>query len=151
MTTIAYKDGIIAADTRICFGNIKHYCRKIHKLDNGIVLAIAGKLKEEGPLLDYYKGLNKRLPRRFSSLEAMKVEDGEITWINNNPYWQPMVTKFYALGSGWEIAMAGMIIGLSAKDAVLLAADLDVNTNKYVDTYNIKTKRLTLCPFPNNA
>ncbi len=149
MTTIAYKDGIIAADTRICFDNIKHFCRKIHKLDDGIVLAIAGKVRDEGAMLAYYKGELKKPPRRFNSLEAFKVEDGEIKWVTNDLYWQPVERGFYAIGSGWSLAMAGMIMGLSAKDAVLLAADLDVNTNKYVDTYNIKTKRLTLCAFPN--
>jgi len=148
MTTIAFKEGIIAADTRVVIGTISLYGRKIQKLDQ-YVFAIAGKLPDEAIFIDYYKGERKRVPRKFSSLEAFKVEENQVYWCNNDLYWQPIPAKgFYALGSGWQIAMAGMHMGLSAKDAVLLAGDLDINTNKLVDTYNVKTKRLTLQPLP---
>jgi hypothetical protein len=39
--------------------------------------------------------------------------------------------------------MAAMHMGLSAVDAVLLAGDLDVNTNKVIDKYDLNTGRLT--------
>lgn len=147
MTTIAYRDGIIAADTRLVIGETKLYCRKIHQIDE-LVLAIAGRTNSEGEVIEYYRGESKKKPGSLKQFEAFKVEDGEILWANGDLYWQPLPHSYYALGSGWQVAMAGMILGLSAVEAVQLAADLDINTNKLVDIYDIRTQQFTLVPFP---
>lgn len=144
ITTIAYKDGIIAADTQTTFGNIRATSDpKIKVLPNGLLIAIAG---------DVAKGL---IAERFFSqpdwitklddsptfkrgFEALLFPNGRPHWCANNCVPVPLVNPFYSMGSGWQIAMAGMKTGLNAVQAVQLAGELDIYTNNTVQVVHVK-------------
>jgi hypothetical protein len=51
---------------------------------------------------------------------------------------EPLCHPFYAVGSGWKFAMAGMHTGMSALDAVEFASNFDIYTNKKVRALNVK-------------
>lgn len=145
MTTIALKEGIIASDTQITWGNVPGYAHKIHIIGD-IVLAFAGQVEAEGWILAKYNGELVEFPKK-KKFELLKVENKKVYWAQNNLNFAP-VDGYYALGSGWEVAMGAMLCGKSAQEAVVAASKLNVWTNDVVDTYNIKTKKLTLAEFP---
>ena len=149
MTTIAYKDGILAADTRITWGNIYGLSRKIHIIDHQ-VFGIAGSTEMEEKILAFYRGELKKQPSLLKKFEIIKLdlETKKASWAQNNLYYSPIEMEFYSIGSGWQCAMTAMHMGLKASDAVKAASELDVYTNSIVDTYNIKTRKLISTPFP---
>lgn len=115
-----------------------------------MVIAFAGDVKQEGVINEYFKGERKELPKfkRGTSFELLVVENKSVYWCQNNLFLQLMENSYYAIGNGWECAMAAMQCGKSAAEAVIVASKLNVYTNDIIDTYNIKTKKLTLSPFP---
>ncbi len=152
MTTIAIKRNTLAADTQLTLGDdIKIYCQKIHILGAGEVVAIAGNVDAEFHFKRWLIAGMKpdEWAAYFSELKEPKYEAIYIDRFKSRWYFQdgsdcqPIEHRFYAIGSGSKLAMAAMHMGLSAVDAVLLAGDLDVNTNKIVDKYDLVSGRLT--------
>lgn len=148
MTTVAFKEGILAADTQITEGDVKYYGRKIEILPDGRVVATSGNVDDGILFVDWLLGGRKKAPRLKKGFEGIVIEvDG--TW--NKYYKECMPVKhddpIYSFGSGWAVARTGMLCGLTAYQAVQLAGEIDNNTNCVVDTYNVKTKKLTLAKF----
>lgn len=149
MTTIAVKNGILAADTQINIDSVKLFGHKLVRVA-GSIYAIAGNADIELAFLDWAVEKIKPFPRKcIKNFEAIEVDsNANISYYCATPGSLPLDAPFYAIGSGWKIAMAGMACGLSASDAVKLAGSLDIYTNQFVDTYNIRTKRFTLQKIP---
>lgn len=149
MTTIAIKDGVLAADTKIVEGGVGYPIpNKIHVLPSGLVLAGAGKWEE---ILKVKWFFSKEEWRKNLDSEAwtdLKLKEFEgylvvppeaqVYRLENNSYPDPFVGDFGALGSGWKFALAAMDLGKSAPDAVRLAGKYDINTNEIVTTFSIK-------------
>jgi hypothetical protein len=154
MTTIAYKGRILAADTQLTYSdNTKTFCHKLHDLGSGHVVAIAGDCDSEfhfkrwlmaGAKVDDWQTKVIQFIKK-PKFEAIYIDKYNQKWYyTDGPEAMPIEHRFHAIGSGWRIAMAGMHMGLSAVDSVLLAGDLDVNTNKIVEKYDIQTGKFTL-------
>ncbi len=154
MTTIAWKGRTLAADTQLTYeDNTKAFCRKIHDLGAGHIVAIAGSVDAEyyfkkwlqaGAKLENWEEKVKSYLKK-PKFEAIYIDKHNTKWYyTDGPAPMLIEHKFAAIGSGRSLALAGMHIGLSAMDAVLLAGDIDINTNKTVDTYDIQTGKLTL-------
>ncbi len=142
MTTIAYKEGVLAADTQLTLDNTKMPCHKILRLPQGGVLACAGNMDHTTDFEQFMSGTRTKC--KAKKFEAIYVDAKKHIWwyLNNPEQAEPVEGSCYAIGSGWKIAMAGMLTGLSAIDAVKLAGQLDLNTNTEVDHYVVKTGRL---------
>lgn len=152
MTTIAYRDGVLAADTQVTFGAIKGYGRKLHKLNDGSILAFSGSVDDEQAILSYYNGELKKKPHLGKKFEFILIDSTGTPFYCINDFCQiPIEDRWHACGEGWQIAIAAMHIGLSAKDAVEVAGDLNPNTNKYIDTYTIRTKKLVKSVWPHET
>jgi hypothetical protein len=83
------------------------------------------------------------------NVDAIYIDKFDQKWyFTDGPERMPIEHRFHAIGSGGRIAMAAMHMGLSAVDAVLLAGDLDVNTNKIVERYDLQTGKLFLKKAP---
>lgn len=158
MTTIAWKGRTLAADTQLTYeDNTKTFCHKLHDLGAGHIVAIAGDVDSEfhfkrwlqaGAKVDEWGNTVTQFIKK-PKFEAIYIDKYLRKWYyTDGPEAMPIEHRFHACGSGWRIAMAGMHMGLSAKDSVLLAGDLDVNTNKIVETYDLQTGKFTLrkCP-----
>lgn len=151
MTTIAYRDGILAADTQETNGGLRLLCRKLDKWPDGRVVACAGNSVDFILFREYILGLAKKkksTPDLHKGFEALIIDDGEVYEAGRDCVFQQVHATYKAIGGGHAVAAAAMHIGLSAKDAVILAGELSEGTNTMVDTYNIKTKRFSLHPFP---
>jgi len=145
MTTIAYRDGILAADTAtyIHEGNLRmpDQTTKIFRLSDGSLIAGGGVKRQ---IVDFAKW--------FETKEGDKPEIADATIIRVSP--NGVITiydgktderditdcPFYAIGSGAMAALAAMYMGARAEQAVEIAMKLDPWTGGEVVCERIDTK-----------
>lgn len=129
MTTIAYRDGVLAADTLVCESG-----RRVGRATKifgkaGVFGGVAGCLSHMNAFRDWFLGGMTGDP------PSMKTEDGESeAFIVHDGYvltlskmgWDVMRTESHAVGSGGPVALGAMASGASAEEAVKAAISLDV-------------------------
>lgn len=139
MTTAAYRDGIIAADTQLTHGkHIKGTCHKIVELRDGLVYVAACDLRDEEVFKDILLDKLEEFHEFKKDFEAIVFKDGSLYMAYQNSILSPLTQSYIAIGTGWEIAMAAMMRGDSAEEAVKLAAAMDIYTSEPIDTYDTK-------------
>jgi len=142
MTTIAYRDGILAADSRVTHGEDgsarTHTCKKLFRktITQGkktfeVVIATAGESSPGMVFVDWY-GTGKPIPDIFLHL------GGDFTCLVLTPQGlfeydvycraEEVLDDFYAIGSGAKVALGAMACGKSAIEAVRIAARYDPYT-----------------------
>ncbi|MDE2105424.1 MAG: hypothetical protein KGL39_49815 [Patescibacteria group bacterium] len=156
MTTIAYKGGMMAGDT--CWTLNKTHITslsKITRLASGALLGQAG--DNDGREMETFLGKVKAprgLPFRKELLELrisfaglLVLPTGHVYRVDcrENPTdyddevgFTPITKKFAACGSGSDIALGAMAAGKTAREAVLIAAEFDVNTRTPVNSLRLK-------------
>lgn len=124
MTCIAYRDGIMAADSDMIIGGVKSPCSKIAK-KNGFLVGLCG---SDCPPLDEFLAAfgdqddeARRLMKEFNFIALVVTPQGEMQLWNNKMVFEPLKTEFYAIGSGGEVALGAMDAGASATRAVKAA------------------------------
>jgi ATP-dependent protease HslVU (ClpYQ) peptidase subunit len=126
MTIIAYRAGVIAADS--CATDSFITCAdKLYK-KNGAVIGFCGEVAQALVFVDWY--FNQKKSRRpdlasEQGWEAMVLtKQGVFIWERSlRPV--PMGEEFYAIGSGAPLAMGAMEYGASASEAVSIACRRD--------------------------
>jgi ATP-dependent protease HslVU (ClpYQ) peptidase subunit len=131
MTTIAYKDGIIAADSQATWedgsGQIE-LCNKLFLIRSGShageIVATSGSTSPGMVFIDWYENPKKQKPR-------IQFEDDDFVCLVLNwaglyvadTYCRLVKVKepFYATASGAPFALGAMAAGASAKQAVQIA------------------------------
>ena len=134
MTIIAYKDGIMAADTQISFGGCTVRAgNKILKIGNWVI-GLSGAAVFSKHVLDTFSGHE---PAFFApsipKTDRMGDEDGVWALAVNREYpnviWRydrfgdPYIIEgpYMASGAGMDVALGAMFVGASAEDAVRAA------------------------------
>lgn len=132
MTTIAFRDGLLAADTRINRSGtiLSDNHQKITRLSNGDLLALAGleaqreamiaHLEDDEPLPVCEEGADDD----FTALIA--TTDGSLYVYEGIGHLQRWEGDFYAIGTGSDFAIAAMVMGAAADEAVSVAMRCDV-------------------------
>ena len=134
MTTIAYKDGKLAYDSRITEGDeIVAQVNKGIKTDK-YLCAVSG----DAAAIPHFKTwlldnlLEKKMPKALKKMSytAVVVDTNGVITVYSDDYPGPMQTesKVYAAGTGRAYAYGAMHVGSSARDAVIAAAAYDTNT-----------------------
>lgn len=145
MTTIAYKNGFIAADKLAGFSGMGQRVTKITK-HNGMLIGASGYLAQAATLIEWIKnGMNKEdFPVDQTGDErncsCMVIKDSKIFLIMTTPVLVELEEDFFAIGSGRDFAISAMHFGKSAKEAVEFASIYDTNTGLGVDVLNIESK-----------
>jgi len=139
MTTIAYKDGVVAADSRETWdseagGASYHKCAKLFrkKLKNrDVVIATAGATYSGMVFVDWY-GSDTPAPDHLTMIEdsdkdfdALILDSGKLYQVNHMCRPVEIVDGFIAIGSGRKSALAAMHCGKSAEEAVRIACLID--------------------------
>jgi ATP-dependent protease HslVU (ClpYQ) peptidase subunit len=135
LTVIAYKDGIMAADSRAYAGN-KLWIgskQKIRLLADGTLIgASSTHVGGSQWALDWYAkgcpaepGKEVNLPETFN-LIAVKPDGHAFMAVNLGALTGPLDAVFFAVGSGEEYALGAMANGATAIEAVKIACRLDV-------------------------
>jgi hypothetical protein len=151
MTTIAYRDGVLAADSRLTVdygsGARKHFCRKLFrkKITEGkksydVIIATAGESSPGMVFVDWY-GSGKPVPDLFLHL------GGDFTCLVLTPKGlfeydvycraEEIEEDFYAVGSGSMAALAALHCGKSALEAVRIAMRIDPYTGGRIITESL--------------
>ena len=138
MTTIAYKDGVIAYDSRVTRGSlIDHddYEKLIHR--NGHRFLMTGSGCDFAALIDEYLGV--KLGDKPLEANGLVVTNGKLYQIGRDAetgFWVDDVwaERPFAIGSGRDFALAAMDMGATAKEAVEMAARRDICTGGTIRT-----------------
>ncbi len=132
MTTIAYRDGIMAADSKISDrGCYVGSTQKIFRADDGTIGGMAGCLGDLGIFRDWL--LSGRVgPCEFmdDSSEALFVTPDGRVWnaFHGGRIFEITGPSYFAAGSGFRIALGAMAAGASAAEALRICCDLDSET-----------------------
>jgi hypothetical protein len=131
MTTIACRNGVMAADSRMTINGRMSTCVKIFKRD-GDVLGLAGDDAPALLFLDWY-GSGKPRPSILvdgnADFYVLVLDKQKRMWLYDK--WcrgEHITARYYAIGTGADAAMAAMRAGASAKRAVAIACTIDINS-----------------------
>jgi ATP-dependent protease HslVU (ClpYQ) peptidase subunit len=142
MTTIAYKAGVMAADTRAYagFNTVLGHKTKIRRLGDGTLIGCSTNLVGFGEsVLDWFAtgGTFEDAPKademKFSFIAVKPSGDGFYA-CDSFRLSGPIHAECFAIGSGEALAHGAMRAGASAKQAVEIAAECDVWTGLPVVT-----------------
>ena len=141
MTTIAYKDGVIAYDSQVTRGDVitdDDYEKCIEQ--KGVKFFCAGAVSDHQRLVDVYFGAK---PEGNIDASAL-VTDGEILMHiavdDDTGLWKSPIRldRVYAIGSGTHYAFAAMDMGGTAYQAIEAAKKRDTSTGGTIRTLTIK-------------
>lgn len=140
MTTVAWDGKTLAADKKTVWGGIipAGGVTKITPLDTknyGRVLFGASGAVPDIQKLVRWLTEGGELPKFGKGCDAIFVnKKKQCWWIDEQG--EPVLVRLkkWATGSGMDFALGAMFAGATAKEAVQIAAKLDINTGKGVDT-----------------
>ena len=141
MTTIAYKDGIIAYDSRVSAGGTIYddNCDKRVKVEDTYFFFV-GETAGEADLADWF--LHRKRTEQLGDTHAMVFYGGALYTIGydkkkgyySNPERLANVT---AIGSGSICALTAMDLGCTAREAVKMAMKRDTATGGRIRTHTL--------------
>jgi len=138
MTTIAYKDGVIACDSRITSGSLIVDDNEIKMVKKGdVVFFLAGSTSDYLAFIDAY--ISGASVDKDSDCAALVIDKGMVYFVSDEegklfkcPAKQP-----YSIGSGSKHAITAMDMGATASEAVKIAMKRDASTGGKVRTYKV--------------
>lgn len=135
MTTITYRDGIMASDSRAFAGDALPIGRKqkAFRLESGDLVGISTTVPGLGDSLIGWIVNDRcepdRFPARFTegkSWTILLVRSGGVFFCNDTAYLSgPLDAPYFAIGSGERYALGAMAMGASAERACEVGIDLD--------------------------
>jgi len=143
MTTIVYREGYMAGDTRayrgydVELGN-KQKVFKIHNELVGISTNIVGL---SNLILNYLSENNQKPLREvigtsieIDHLAVLAVnEKGIARFMSHDLLWTEITGEYFVVGSGEKYALGALCLGASAREAVEVASRFDQHTNNIID------------------
>lgn len=129
MTTVAYKDGILASDSRAIYNYrdievVTSEKAKMFKMPDGSYMGLAGTIPND-PLV--FEAIKQDLYTGEMDMDFIRVRKNGL-FIRGGPNWNEKCKfpfKFCAIGSGMHFAMGAMSAGASAEEAVKVAMKFD--------------------------
>ena len=137
MTTIAYKDGILAGDTSMSEDSGRVWtnnCEKVFRLQDGSLFGCSGECEPGDRLkraVEAAAAGGDALACEFphfgdnDELSAILVKPDGSIWVSEGAIWTRWPDKIAATGSGSDCAMTALRLGHSAWEAVQAGIDGD--------------------------
>lgn len=128
MTTIAYKDGIVAFDSYVTTGDmvVDFNCNKSQK-HKGVMFVFAGDTRHETNLIEAWFDNSNQLD---SNAQAFVIEKGRVYHIGFDSECSLLIEEItepcFAIGSGQRFALGAMDAGCNAVEAVKIACNRDI-------------------------
>jgi len=138
VTTIAYKDGIIAYDSRATNGGTIENDSVIKRVvRDGVNFFMCGAFADYDGFVTAYLSGDK--PSKYVDICALVVKGGVVSLAGADKceLWEREAWAVEAIGSGSSFAFGAMDAGCSAKNAVRIAARRDTKTGGRIRTYKI--------------
>lgn len=126
MTTIAYRDGVLAADTLVTANNMRSgFLTKIAR-QGRLLVGFCGRSANYEAFRNWLAaGMNGSFKSEDGNVFVIPPEGPAIIWGDGDTPWRE-TAPFWALGSGEAPALGAMQAGASAEEAVKAAIALDV-------------------------
>lgn len=141
MTTIAYKDGVLAADRQVTRGTMRGgEITKIRRLDDGSLVAVVGQPGVMSDAAAYLDGKTDTRPTLDGDTIVIHVlPTGSLNFYEGTGWLklEGVVSPFYAFGSGRDFAYAAMSMGATPEAAVKVASQFCIYTNGNVDVLRL--------------
>jgi len=140
MTTIAFRDGVVASDSFMSSGNtiVSRDTKKILCTPD-LVFCFAGKYEDGISAFKWAQDQSSAKPNCngsafwfFDRAGAYGMDSGLIQF----PL--PLIDGFASMGTGDDIALGAMAYGASAEEAVSIACQLDAFTGGHVVTLDLR-------------
>lgn len=131
MTTIAYRDGVLAGDTLVTENGLRvGHVTKCGSV-GGVLWAVTGCLIHQVEFHDWLKGGLRGSPPSMKTPEgatssAIVIACGRLLTFDEHGQDHMPLPEFHAVGSGAPLAMGAMAAGADAEQAVRAAIALDV-------------------------
>jgi 20S proteasome alpha/beta subunit len=139
MTTIAYKDGIVAYDSLVTVGRQKHSePAKVFKWQGTLVGMCGADCPENYKVkawLDEIAASPKVIGMKKAEFELLLIpKEGLLRLLYSDGRGLFINYPFYAIGSGSDYARGAMAMGATAEEAVRIAAEYDTSTGGKIRT-----------------
>ncbi len=127
MTTIAFRDGVMAADTTGVSGGVIMPATKLVR-KGGWIIGFSG---EYLPAWRYLKVFDMKMPDQPASgdFELLIWDGNHLYEDDGHGAVRIPPVPFYAIGGGAGPALGAMHMGASAKEATKIAVKIDAGTN----------------------
>jgi hypothetical protein len=131
VTTIAFRNGILAGDGRETIQNDEHSsyyilqdkCRKVLKLRDG---RLFGGAHGSESIVRLEEALKKGLPApKLEDIAGLLIDTKGRIFLYEGNIWQRVKAPYYAVGSGSILAFGAMDAGATAIEAVRIAVRRD--------------------------
>lgn len=141
MTVIAFDGRILAADRMIVDGYAKQSGTKIHRV-NGELFGYSGCMSTGMARMEWVRaGMDPatypKVPEDEFGRLLRIAADGQIMLYTVNGFPMRYESRFYAIGSGSDFALAAMFLGHSAERAVYVASELSSECGMGIDTLEL--------------
>ena len=140
MTTVAYKSGIIAYDSRFTCGDIiedDHADKRIDR--DGKTFFLSGSCSDWEYLIDSY--INGKAVKDKIDAKCLVVDSGNLysAAVSDGELWKCIerAGNPIAIGSGKNFALAFMDTGMTAEEAVRATCNRDIYTGGTIRTFKI--------------
>jgi ATP-dependent HslUV protease subunit HslV len=147
VTTIAYCDGVLAADTQMtCSDGSRWRVTKLERLPDGSIVGFSGDSKLIPRLVRWIsRGMTARNRPRFKDDDVAEVllvkPDGTVWLVDTSLVPERITSAQAAIGSGGPYAMGAMACGRDAEAAVNIACLFDSSSSPPVETMSIEKER----------
>ncbi len=129
MTAIAYKSGILAADTQQFSGNMREgHTEKIVRRADGALAGASGRADLDHQFLELFKSGGDIDAFRLHGKEAddfgaVVIEPNGAVWLYTDLGKHPSIAPWQTLGSAYQFLHGALAAGASAEEAVRLAIE----------------------------
>jgi hypothetical protein len=149
MTTVCYRDGLLAFDSRITGDTLLFGQGVKGRMTKEFMAAAAGAVQDVQAFLDWVAaGYTEDTKKKFGLLDReVEIEGivitkkGEVLCFDNRLYPYHVNAPFFAFGSGAHIALGAMAMGATAYKAVKIASIYDVATGGEIKVLGFKRKK----------
>lgn len=139
MTTVAARDGVMAADSQST-GDYICRVRKILRLPDGTLAAGAGTSAAVYAAIQWVIGGRQGDAPDIEGSCVLFLRPNGSLWLADGRWPEfPLADKHIAIGSGGMAAQAAMLMGASAIEAVRIACHLDDGSSAPVHSAKLKT------------
>ena len=138
MTTITFRDGVVAVDGRSVDGDwiACENTRKLFRVRDGTVAAVVGNYARGVAVVDWLKA-GGRGGRPNTEGTTVLVFSADLITAYENGGRYDVEPEMLAWGSGAPVALGAMYAGASAMEAVKIAARVDPYTGNRVTTMSV--------------
>jgi hypothetical protein len=154
MTTIVYRDGLMAGDGRETSWEkgestfiIRDDCVKIHRLPDGRLFGAARTSEDINVLHDALvaacdpEARNKWPNPKVEDINAMVIDTDGSIHVYEGARWEKVDMPYYSVGSGSRYAFPALFVGADARRAVEAGMRFDPYSGGKVTTLSLKQPR----------